>query len=518
MAGTQNTPSKFVAASVAPVSAAHAVGSNSSAPAFEAPETPTAFRRGYRLRRLLFVADIAALTVAFGLAQIYGGLVKEAPAFTERDLALMGLGLPLWVLFAHGYGLYHVNSRRADHGFAEELGSVLQMTTLWSWCALLVWELSGMGPVVVTKLMLFWFSATALLLAGRALARAWARKRTWYLQNALLVAEGEQAAASMVRRILRHPEYGINVVACLDTASRLGTSKRRRLAHVPVLHDRTDLVEIIGQWDIERVIFCSPSSPNSSGHRGELIGQVAQLDVHVDVVPSWGDFVGARLDVHAMEGMPLITVPYAKLSSSALVVKRALDVIVSAAALVVLGPMLALVALAIKLDSRGPVLFRQRRVGRNGRCFEVYKFRSMYVDAEERKAEVARLNFHGGGNEAGMFKIREDPRVTRIGRQIRRLSIDELPQLVNVLKGDMSLVGPRPLIETEDSQVLGRFRHRLSLTPGLTGLWQVNGRSEIPFEEMVGLDYLYVTSWSLWGDVKLLLKTVSVVLHGQGAY
>jgi lipopolysaccharide/colanic/teichoic acid biosynthesis glycosyltransferase len=179
---------------------------------------------------------------------------------------------------------------------------------------------------------------------------------------------------------------------------------------------------------------------------------------------------------------------------------------------------LAACALAIKLDSPGPVLFRQRRVGRNDKPFEVFKFRSMCNGADAQKQAVAALNLHGGGTDTGMFKIRADPRITRVGAFLRRYSLDELPQLFNIVRGEMSLVGPRPLIETEDRQVEGRFRRRLGITPGLTGLWQAHGRSDIPFEEMVSLDYLYVTNWSLWGDVKLLMRTVSAVLRGRGAY
>jgi lipopolysaccharide/colanic/teichoic acid biosynthesis glycosyltransferase len=179
------------------------------------------------------------------------------------------------------------------------------------------------------------------------------------------------------------------------------------------------------------------------------------------------------------------------------------------------APVLAACAIAIKLDSPGPVLFRQRRVGRHDRPFEVFKFRSMYVDAESRKDDVARLNFHGGGKDVGMFKFREDPRITRVGRILRRYSLDELPQLFNILRGEMSFVGPRPLIETEDRQIEGRFRWRLSLTPGPVAGARALGH---PFEQMVNLDHLYVTNWSLWGDVKLMMRTVSAVVRGSGAY
>jgi lipopolysaccharide/colanic/teichoic acid biosynthesis glycosyltransferase len=164
------------------------------------------------------------------------------------------------------------------------------------------------------------------------------------------------------------------------------------------------------------------------------------------------------------------------------------------------------------------VLFRQRRIGRDDEPFELFKFRSMDDGADRQKQNVAELNYHGGGTESGMFKIRSDPRITQVGAFLRRYSLDELPQLFNILRGQMSFVGPRPLIETEDRQVEGRFRRRLGITPGLTGLWQVNGRSEIPFDEMVSLDYLYATNWSLWGDVKLLMRTVSAVLRARGAY
>jgi lipopolysaccharide/colanic/teichoic acid biosynthesis glycosyltransferase len=211
--------------------------------------------------------------------------------------------------------------------------------------------------------------------------------------------------------------------------------------------------------------------------------------------------------VHAAEGMPLLGLAPERLAGSSLFLKRAFDIVGSGLAVVALAPLFAVIAVAIKIDSSGPVLFRQVRMGRGNRTFTILKFRTMSVDAEARKGDVAHLNKHLG-NDPRMFKIPGDPRVTRVGRVLRRYSLDELPQLVNVFRGDMSLVGPRPLILDEDRHVGGWARRRLDLKPGMTGIWQVLGRDDIPFEEMVGLDYRYVTSWSLSGDIGLILQTI----------
>jgi lipopolysaccharide/colanic/teichoic acid biosynthesis glycosyltransferase len=194
-----------------------------------------------------------------------------------------------------------------------------------------------------------------------------------------------------------------------------------------------------------------------------------------------------------------------------------MDICVSTVLLAFSAPLLVYVAVRIKLDSPGPVLFRQLRIGVGDRTFTMLKFRTMCADAEGRKEELAHLNRHARrGGDARMFKVPNDPRVTRFGRTLRRYTLDELPQLWNVLKGDMSLVGPRPLILDEDRHVHGWGRRRLDLKPGMTGLWQVLGRSGISFEEMVRLDYLYVTTWSLWNDFRLIGRTIPLVLRGMG--
>jgi exopolysaccharide biosynthesis polyprenyl glycosylphosphotransferase len=243
------------------------------------------------------------------------------------------------------------------------------------------------------------------------------------------------------------------------------------------------------------------------------------LDVQVDIVPRLFEVVGTNVGIHTVEGIPLIGLPPLRLSRSSRLLKRVMDVTVSGTSLVLLAPLFALIALRIKVDSPGPVFFRQIRMGSRNRIFRIYKFRTMSADADARKHEVAHLNMHAqDGGDPRMFKVPDDPRITRFGAFLRRTSLDELPQLINVFKGQMSLVGPRPLILDEDRYVAEWARKRLDLKPGMTGLWQVLGRSEIPFEEMTKLDYLYVTNWSLWGDLNLLAQTMPALFRARNAY
>jgi exopolysaccharide biosynthesis polyprenyl glycosylphosphotransferase len=216
-----------------------------------------------------------------------------------------------------------------------------------------------------------------------------------------------------------------------------------------------------------------------------------------------------------LEGMPVVSLPPLGLARSSRVLKRTFDAVVSAAALLLLSPLLSLIAAAIRLDSKGPALFRQPRRGREGSTFQIVKFRTMQTGAEGRRSDVLHLNEVDGP----LFKVKgADPRVTRVGSFLRRTSLDELPQLWNVLRGEMSLVGPRPFVIYEADQITGWAARRLDMTPGITGLWQVLGRNDMPFEEMVKLDYLYVTNWSLWWDMKILCQTIPVVVGRRGAY
>jgi lipopolysaccharide/colanic/teichoic acid biosynthesis glycosyltransferase len=257
-------------------------------------------------------------------------------------------------------------------------------------------------------------------------------------------------------------------------------------------------------------------SNETNGDTLDLIRSLKNLDVQVDIVPRFFEILSPAVDVHTVEGLPLVGLPPLRLSRSSKLLKRATDLTLSLVGLIVLSPLLALIAIAIRLDSGGPVFFRQVRMGIRGETFTILKFRTMDADAEERKSSLVHLNKHlSPGGDARMFKIHGDPRVTRVGSRLRRYSLDELPQLLNVLYGTMSLVGPRPLILDEDRHVGAWGRERLNLKPGVTGPWQVLGASSIPFSEMVRLDYLYVTSWSLGRDLALLCRTLPIPFRSR---
>jgi exopolysaccharide biosynthesis polyprenyl glycosylphosphotransferase len=244
----------------------------------------------------------------------------------------------------------------------------------------------------------------------------------------------------------------------------------------------------------------------------DLVHRCKELSLKVSLLPQLFSAMGPSVEVDHVEGVTVLGINPPVLPRTARYLKRSLDLAVSAILLLLAAPLMVLIAIAIKLESRGPVFFKQRRIGRGGRPLQVVKFRTMVVDAEKQTQELMAASQH-----SGWLKLEHDPRITRVGRILRRLSLDELPQLWNILKGQMSLVGPRPLIESEDRQVDGWERTRLELTPGLTGLWQVLGRTNIPFDEMVKLDYLYVTNWSLWTDIRLILRTFPAVITRRGA-
>ncbi|HVL81247.1 MAG TPA: sugar transferase [Actinomycetota bacterium] len=328
-----------------------------------------------------------------------------------------------------------------------------------------------------------------------------ARRRGWGFTRAVLV--GGREAKALADQIGSQPEMGIAMVATCGFAwSDLPQVELDGLPGV-VERERASAVILVG------------ADLTTDEVRGAT-ASVADQPVTVLLIPELEYMLVQNVHVLPVGAMPALALEVPSLRVYQRVMKRLLDVLLASALLVLLVPMLALVALAVRLDSPGPVLFRQRRKGRSGHEFELLKFRTMVEGAEDLRPELAAENETDGA----LFKIRQDPRVTRVGRWLRRTSFDELPQLVNVLKGDMSLVGPRPL-PASDYEVEGQDRalaRRLTVRPGVTGMWQVSGRSELPFSELVRLDLIYIQNWSIVMDLYILVRTIPAVIRGRGAY
>jgi exopolysaccharide biosynthesis polyprenyl glycosylphosphotransferase len=473
-------------------------------------------RRSWLVRRALMWADIAGLSLAFALSEmLFRPSIGAFNALgTVTEYVVFFATLPLWLVAAKLYGLYDRDESRANHTTADDIVGVFHLVTIVSWLLIAGAYMTSVASPAFTKVITFWLLAVPLVTCSRAGARAICRTRPSYLQNALIVGAGE-VGQLVARKILQHPEYGINLVGFVDDQAKEPVPGLERLT---LLGSPDQLAEIVRGLDVERVIVAFSNDPFE--RVVELIRSLHDLELQIDVVPRLFDLVSPSAQIHTLEGIPLLGIPSLHLSRSSALFKRTMDIVVAGAGLLLLAPVFALIGCAIKLEGRGPVFFRQIRMGSGAKVFQIFKFRTMVVDAEERKAALQHLNKHAvPGSDPRMFKIPDDPRITRVGRFLRRYSLDELPQLVNVLRGEMSLVGPRPLILDEDRYVGSWGRRRMNLKPGITGLWQVLGRSDIPFDEMVNLDYLYVTTWSLWQDFRLLVRTIPIVVGGaRGAY
>jgi exopolysaccharide biosynthesis polyprenyl glycosylphosphotransferase len=271
-----------------------------------------------------------------------------------------------------------------------------------------------------------------------------------------------------------------------------------------------EIRDLAQSLDVHRAII-APCSVDA-GEMLNLVRTLKAVGVRVSVLPRLLEVVGSSVEFDDLHGVTVMGVRRFDLTRSSARVKRVFDLLGAALGLLAISPLMVAIAVAIKLDSRGPVFFRQLRVGRDGQSFHMLKFRTMVRDAEALKDALRNRN----EAQEGLFKIADDPRITRVGRLLRKSALDELPQLFNIIRGEMSLVGPRPLVIEEDQRVEGWHRRRLELMPGMTGHWQILGPARVPLREMVAIDYLYVANWSLWTDLKILLRTVPHVLGRRG--
>jgi exopolysaccharide biosynthesis polyprenyl glycosylphosphotransferase len=336
------------------------------------------------------------------------------------------------------------------------------------------------------------------------------RRATGECMSNVLAVGPESAVADLVKELRRGSYHGLTVVAAC-----VRESTREEVAGVPVFGGLgvDDVVEAVRGSRADTVAVLSSSELD-----GAMLRQIAwgleKTGTDLCVAPALLDVAGPRTTIRPIAGLTLLHVDHPQLSGPRQVLKDLFDRTAAAAALIVLAPLMTAIALAIRSAGAGPVLFTQTRVGKDGRTFKIYKFRTMVVDAEKLIAELRAKNEHDGV----LFKMREDPRITRVGARLRKWSLDELPQLFNVLLGEMSLVGPRPALPDEAARYADLVRRRLVVRPGLTGLWQVSGRSDLSWEESVRLDLRYVENWSFALDLQILWKTFSVIFKGAGAY
>ncbi len=363
-------------------------------------------------------------------------------------------------------------------------------------------------------LIFFWALTILFLFAGRVILQAsltLAGIPDVVMRNTLIVGAGK-VGKQVARKLVRHEAFGLRPVGFVDDDPLFVRFEEPELKDLRVLGGIRDLQDIMREFEVEKVIIAF--SGTSSEQLLDLASKCNKAGVECSIVPRLFEVITDEITVNEIGGIPLIKLREKKLRGYQRLLKVIEDYVLASIGLLFVWPLLLATAIAIKLDSPGPVFFRQQRVGKDGRTFNCLKFRSMVENAEEMQEKLAALN----QAEGPLFKITDDPRVTRVGRWIRKFSIDELPQIFNVLAGHMSLVGPRPPIPKEVEQYKQWQTQRLNVKPGITGLWQVSGRSDLPFDEMVKLDLYYIETWSLWHDFKIILRTFSAILSSNGAY
>jgi len=453
--------------------------------------------RDQLFRRSLLLADLTAFVLA----------VAVLAEFSNRSVRITWVGVAgLFAVFvgAKIVGLYDRDEALLHKTTLDEAPKLFQVATLGALCTWLAGGfIVGGGTLGRGEALALWLMLILFLILARGSARAFALAIA-PTERCLFI--GDRLGAETIKSKLAD-NHGLKaeLVGSIDpTEAPLWASDGASAVRL------TEIRALSRQLDVQRAVVAPDGfEPDKML---DLVCTLEAIGVKVSVLPRMLEVVGSSVQFDDLHGVTVMGIKRFSLTRSSLVVKRGFDLLGTTLGLIALAPVMAAIAVAIKLDSRGPVFFKQRRVGRHGHHFEVYKFRTMVPDAEALKESLR------DRNEAkdGLFKIAADPRITRVGKLLRKTSLDELPQLFNVIRGEMSLVGPRPLVVDEDQHVKGWYRRRLELMPGITGPWQILGPARVPLREMGAMDYLYVANWSLWGDVKILLRTVSHVFARKG--
>ncbi len=467
-------------------------------------------------RITLLVSDAALIIAALCIATVvrFGDLfatVSFENVTTDVMFLEMGLLLtPIWILMLWTEGLYDLERLSWGSG---ELSRVARGLALGVVALILVTYVLKLPGLSRAWTLLFWLFATLLVLGGRSIQKLVQRLnhlRGNWLRPTLVV--GSNAESSDIIRILKASRAeGLVPVGCLASTSAERLSLDWCSDEVPCLGMARELRQIVESHGIDTVVIASTAFEHDVLAR--MVEELRDSGVEIHISSGLFEVLSSRVLVREIGGVPLITIKGVSLSRANLLVKRTFDILV-ASSIVLLGMPVWLVVMGLIKLTPGPVFYRQQRVGRGGERFGMLKFRSMVIDADARLAELQAANQASGP----LFKMKDDPRITPVGKWMRKFSVDEFPQLLNVLKGEMSLVGPRPPLPQEVAQYTERDWRRLEVVPGMTGLWQVSGRSSLTFDEMVRLDIFYIENWSVGLDISLLLRTIPAVLFAKGAY
>ena len=460
---------------------------------------------------MLVLATLLATYLRFNTFDVAVSLENVSPSARPQYDDMSLFVAVVWLAFLWLGGLYDFD--RLFWG-AGEYSRVLRSLSLGLVGVILLTFALRMPGLSRAWTLLAWALAALFVTFGRLVIRAGLRRlrRRGKLQRPTLIVGSNPEAADLIRIVMSDPGNGLVVVGCLASSQ----AERLELDYcsdtVPVLGHARELPEIIQAHGIDTIIIASTAFDHEVIAR--IIGELRGLTVDIHISSGLFEVLTTRVLVRELSGVPVMTVKGVSLSASNLRTKRAFDLVIAGMFFLLGMPVWLLLALAIKFDSRGPVFYQQPRIGQHGDEFGMLKFRSMSIDADVRRAELAEHNEASGP----LFKMKDDPRVTRVGKWMRKLSIDEFPQIINVLRGEMSLVGPRPPLPREVVEYTDHHWRRMEVPPGMTGLWQVSGRSALTFEEMVRLDLFYIENWSVGFDLSLILRTVPAVLLARGAY
>jgi exopolysaccharide biosynthesis polyprenyl glycosylphosphotransferase len=467
-----------------------------SAPQASVMGPPASKKRDSLFRRSLLVADAFAIVGAFVLTM---ALSSRSVQLTWASIA----GVPILLVGAKVLGLYDRDDALLRKTTLDEAPKLFQVATL---CALVAWLAGGLfvaGTLDRHEALFLWLALAGLLMLMRTAARAVALRMAPE-ERCLFI--GDSAAAATIRsKLSDHGGIRAKMVAHLDLDKIATWSTDARSAA-----ELAEVRALARRLDVHRAIVAPRSA--DGGEVLDLVRTLKAVGVRVSILPRMLEVVGSSVVFDDLHGVTVMGVRRFDLTRSSASIKRSFDLVCASLGLLAISPLMLVAAVAIKLDSSGPVFFRQLRVGRHGKHFRIFKFRTMVSDAEALKDSLRERN----EAKEGLFKIVDDPRITRVGSFLRKSALDELPQLLNILKGEMSVVGPRPLVVDEDQRVEGWHRRRLELTPGMTGHWQILGPARVPLKEMVAIDYLYVANWSLWTDIKIMMRTVPYVVGRKG--